>query len=117
LAHCRRPIDRCNERSIGRFFVQHQYHHPTMFKFSIATGEILAIDVDGPEDWGMAMFDLDAEDPTSETIQALQGYGYQGHIIDLASVTPNDIHSALTAAGIDFAMAEGEIDEYPVPME
>jgi hypothetical protein len=88
-----------------------------MYTFAISTGEILSIDVDGPEDWGMAMFDLDAEDPTSETIQALQGYGCQGHIIDLASVTPNDIHSALTTAGIDFKMADGEIDEYPTPME
>jgi hypothetical protein len=88
-----------------------------MFKFSIATGEILSIDVDGPEEWGMAMFDLDAEDPTSETIQALQGYGSQGNLIDMELVTPNDIHAALTAAGIAFTMAEGEILEYPVPME
>jgi hypothetical protein len=88
-----------------------------MFKFAVSTGEILSIDVDDPEEWGIAMFDLDAEDPTPITLEALQGYGSQGNLIDMALVTPNDIHAALTAAGIDFAMVQGEIDEYPVPME
>jgi hypothetical protein len=113
------PAEKYRDCDISQraFFDQHQYHQPTMFRFSIATGEILSIDVDGPEEWGVAMFDLDAEDPTPITLEALQGYGSQGNLIDMESVTPNDIHAALTAAGIDFTMADGEIDEYPVPME
>jgi hypothetical protein len=83
-----------------------------MFIFAISTGEVLAINVDGPENWGMAAFDLDAEDPTPITLEALQGYGSQGNLIEMDSVTPNDIHAALTAAGIAFAVMEGEI-EYP----